>query len=349
MINELNYRNELEKSFKENSDFDYSLLKNKTIMFTGACGLLGRYFIDFVLYASKKLNLNTRIIALELKREVLDDLYSEYMESGMLIPVASDVTKPINIESSIDYCIQATSPANRFWFSNYPVDVINANINGTFNMLNLAKEKKARFLFISSGEIYGDQECPLKGFTENQPGIVDSSLVRSCYTESKRCSETLAISFAHQYNIEAMVARLCYVYGPTYTPNEKRVFFQFLYNYLDEKDIVMKSKGEQVRSYLYVSDAVLALLHIICYGQNKEAYNVSTTDKPVSVKDIADTFVKLSNGNIKVVFELAEEESKGFSKFMNAVQDPSKLMDLGYKPKVSFIDGVKRTINSSKK
>ncbi len=346
-MNERNYQIELEKAYLENKDFDYLKLQDKVILFTGACGLIGRYFVDFVLYVSSKLNLNVKIIALEKNPDVLDLLYKykEYINQGKVIPITQDVTKSFNIDGEIDFIIHAASPANPFWFANYPVDVINANVNGTLNMLNLAKEKNAKFLFISSGEVYGMQNCPDYGYVESQPGIVDSSIVRSCYTESKRCSETLTISFGYQYHIDVNVARLCYIYGPTYSPNETRVIFQFINNYLNNEDIVMKSNGEQVRSYLYVSDGVMALLNILVNGSNSEVYNVSSYDA-VSIKDIARTISELSNGNLKVIFELPkEDEKKGFSKFMMAIQNPEKLISIGYSPKVSFKEGIKRTID----
>lgn len=343
-MNEKHYRIELEKAYLENQDFDYRKLQDKVILFTGACGLIGRYFIDYVLYVSDKLNLNVKIVALEKNPDVLDLLFKEYINQGKVIPLTQDVTKPLNINHQIDFIIHAASPANPFWFANYPVDVINANVNGTMNMLNLAKEKSAKFLFVSTGEVYGMQDCPDKGYVENQPGIVDSSIVRSCYTESKRCSETLTISYGYQYHLDVNVARLCYIYGPTYSPKETRVIFQFINNYLSNQDIVMKSKGEQVRSYLYVSDGVMALLNILVNGVNSEIYNVSSYES-VSIKDIAQTISKLSDGKLKVIFDLPkEDEKKGFSKFMVAIQNPEKLIGIGYSPKVTFEDGLKRTI-----
>lgn len=261
--------------------------------------------------------------------------------------ILQDVTCKFKLDEKIDYIIHAASPANPYYYSNFPVDVIKANVLGTINMLELAKEKQAKMIYVSSGEVYGNQVHDGNGFKENQAGIVDSSIVKSCYTESKRCSETLCVSYSSQYNVNSMVARMCFVYGPTYTSNDNRCVFQFLNNGLDNEDIILKSKGEQIRSYLYVSDAVTALLKMLLDGKNGEMYNVSYSKSIVSVKDIANTIAKCCN--VEVKFEIpSENEARGYSKFKDAIQNSEKLEKLGWKPNVLFDDGIRRIINIKK-
>ena len=339
------YIDDLKQTYDQSISYiDYSKLNGKTILFTGARGLIGRYFVDYCMYLNKYYDYKIKIIA--VARSVNDE-FKEYNNNTYFELILKDVTTQFDIDENIDYIIHAASPANPYFYANYPVDVIKANVLGSLNMLELAKEKKAKMIFVSSGEVYGNQVHDGNGFKECQAGIVDSSMVRSCYTESKRCSETLCVSYASQFNVFAMVARLCFIYGPTYTKSDNRCVFQFLNNGLNKEDIVLKSKGEQIRSYLYVSDSITALLKLLLDGKQGEMYNVSYSKSVVSVKEIAETVAKYSN--VKIKYEIpTENEASGYSKFMNAVQNSEKLVKIGWKPYVLFDEGIKRIIEIKK-
>lgn len=338
------YENDLDLSYKHSKYINYKAFNNKTILFTGASGLIGKYFIDFIMFINKRYGYSIHAIAMDLNEEKARQVFSEHLDNEYFSLLAADVTLPIDVESNIDYIIHAASPANPFFFSNYPVEVIKANILGTLNMLELSKQKSAKLIFVSSGEVYGTQKHDGKGFKEEQPGIVDSALVRSCYTESKRCSETLVASYVKEFNVHALAVRLCYIYGPTYSPSDTRVIFQFLNNYFDKQDIVMKSKGEQVRSYCYISDAISGLFLLLLSGEKGEMYNLANPDSVISIREIAEQIVS-NNNKLKVKFQLPDQnEASGFSIFSDAIQNADKLIELGWKPTVQFKEGMRRTI-----
>lgn len=338
------YEQEFEGIY-ENSEFlDFGLFKNKTILFTGASGLIGRYFVDFLMHINKEHGCSIRVIALERNEEKGKKVFCDYLDDPLFSLLGCDVTKPISIEENVDFIIHAASPANPKMFANYPVDVMMANLLGTKNMLELSREKKVeKMLFVSSGEVYGMQTHDGRGFKEEQPGVVDSSISRSCYTESKRCAETMVVSYFKQYGVPALALRSCYIYGPTYDPSDSRVIFQFLNNYFEKQDIVMKSDGKQIRSYCYISDCLTGLLTLLSKGKPGEMYNLASNESVASIKEIAEAVVSL-NPSLKIKYEIpAGSEAQGFSPFQNAIQNPEKLMDLGWKPKIALKEGIERT------
>lgn len=312
-------------------------LKNKSILITGANGLIGSYTVRFLDYINKAKNLNLKIYAMSRSREKLQRCFGE--STGINI-VEQDLNNPININFHCDFIIHAASNAHPRAYSTDPVGTMKTNLFGTMNLLDYAKDNNAKFLYISSGEIYGNNID--RAFTEDDLGIVDTKLARACYPESKRAAETLCMAYSSQYGIEVNVARLCYVYGGTITDTNSRADAQFLRNAVEGNDIVMKSEGLQRRTYCYVADAVSAILTILLCGKSPEVYNVANPDSIVSVREYAQTLADVSGVTLK--FELPDEiEAKGFSKPADSILDSTKLRSLGWKALYGIKEGLNNT------
>ena len=216
------------------------------------------------------------------------------------------------------------------------------NLFGTMNLLELSKDCGAKFLYLSTGEIYGNNTDHI--FTENDLGIVDTKLARSCYPESKRAAETLCMAYHSQYNVSVNIARLCYIYGATITDTNSRADAQFLRNAIQKQDIVMKSDGLQRRTYCYVADCVSGILTILLKGKDGEVYNISNHNSVVSIREYAQTLAKISG--VKLVFDMPDEvEKKGYSKNADSILDSTKLQNLGWD---AFYDIEKGLINTYK-
>ena len=138
------------------------------------------------------------------------------------------------------------------------------------NLLELAKKCRARVLYVSSGEVYGFN-TGVESFTEDYCGPLSLLTPRACYPSGKRAAETLCACYYAQYNVEAVIARPCHVYGPTMTKADSRAVAQFIRNALNHEDIVMKSRGTQVRSMCYVADCAAALLTVLLKGEPSQA------------------------------------------------------------------------------
>jgi nucleoside-diphosphate-sugar epimerase len=190
--------------------------------------------------------------------------------------VPYDACKPVHFDFKADYVIHAACSAHPLAYSTDPVGTMQANLMGTMELLEYLRGcEGARFVFLSTGETYGENPDLPDGFAEESHGYVNPMNPRSCYPESKRAAETLCASYAAQYGVDALVVRLCHVYGPTITGANSRADAQFLRKALAGEDIVMKSTGAQVRSFCYVPDAAAALFTVLLKGETGQAYNIA--------------------------------------------------------------------------
>lgn len=322
-------------------NYDYipfEKLNGKNILITGACGLIGSAIIDFLIENKVECN----VYAMARNRNKAQKCFSKYLDNPLLHIVEGDVNAPIKGNIVFHYIINAASNANPNAYALDPVGTMWTNINGTKNLLDYGREHRLeRFLYVSSGEVYGNGD--VDNWKESDSGYVDCMTLRSCYPTSKRAAETLCVAYSHQYHIEAVVARPCHTYGPHFTDNDTRAYAQFVRNARNHEDIVLKSRGEQYRSWLYVKDCASAILTILLKGLNGEAYNVADVNSCVTISELAEMIAHI--GGSKVVFDLPSEvERQGFSVIRKAVFDISKLEALEWIPQYKLQEALVETI-----
>ncbi len=316
---------------------DVQKLRSARILITGATGLVGAFLTDCLLALSDQNALDLRLYALCRNAARAKERFGERVNA-----IAADVSEA-NALPECDYIIHAASNAHPKAFSADPVGTMLGNILGVRNLLeHLRAQGHGRLLFVSTGEIYGDNPAIRDGFSETDFGKIDSMNPRACYPESKRAAETLCASYLSQYRVDSVVARLCYVYGPTITNENSRADAQFLRNALSKTDIIMKSAGAQVRSYCYVADAARALITILLRGESGSAYNVANRAAVRSIREYAEALAKVAG--VQVKFETPEDaEKRGYSTVSRAIQKPDRLEALGWKPLFSFEEGIEHT------
>lgn len=331
------YRSDLESVLAGLPDTE--ALRGQAVLITGATGLIGACLTDALCMLNQKLGLNMRIIGLSRNPA----RYADRFDGAELI--ACDISDADAQLPEADYIIHAASNAHPVAFSEDPVGTMLGNILGTHKLLtHLHACGGKRLLFVSTGEIYGENPDIPEGFFEDSFGKIDSMNPRSCYPESKRAAETLCASHIRQHGVDAVVARLCYVYGPTITAANSRADAQFLRKALAGEDIVLKSTGSQQRSYCYVADAVSALLTILLRGECGRAYNVANRESTHTIREYAETLADLAG--VKVTFDLPPEaERQGYSTVSRAVQNPSLLEHLGWRAKFSLVQGLSHTLD----
>ena len=151
-------------------------------------------------------------------------------------------------------------------------------------------------------------------------------------------------AYRSQKGVEAVIARIARVYGPTLLPDDSKALSQFLYRSLAGEDVVLKSEGTQKFSYLHVADAVSGLLHILLLGIDGEAYNLADRGSDVMLKDLADLVAKASG--VKVVFKFPDaQEAAGYSKATLALMDGNKARnELGWSARMGISEGISRTL-----
>lgn len=342
----LNVRNSFYQSDLENvaNQVDIRVIYNTKFLITGATGLIGSFLVDFLLYLNEKYNSNIKVYAMSRSKERLQKRFSYFNnDSKNLMLIEQDVCDSVEISESVDYIISAASNADPRNYALYPAETILTNILGTKNVLDFAmKNKNTKVLFTSTMEVYGEIDSK-DSFSEDDYGLIDYNEIRSSYPESKRVSEILCRSYLKEFGVKSIICRLGYIYGPTMTSGDSKVIAQFIKNVLKGENIILKSKGEQKRSYCYVADAVAGMLVSLIKGEPGEAYNIANSNSITSIKDMASLIASI-NG-LTVEYHLPDEiEKAGFSKAQDAVMDESKLRSLGWNPIYDMEEGVKNTL-----
>jgi len=247
-----------------------------------------------------------------------------------------DVTKPINLK--FDLIFHLASPASPVDYQRLPIETSMANSLGTFNMLNLAKKNRARFLLSSTSEVYGDPlEHPQK---ENYWGNVNPIGVRSCYDESKRFAETLTTSFCNKYELDVRIARIFNTFGPRMRLNDGRAIPNFITQSLTKKPITVYGDGKQTRSFCYIPDMIEGLMKMMFTdGFSGEVFNLGNPEE-ITVIETAEIIKKLTNSNSEIIFKPLPKDDPVRRK--PNIDKAKKL--LNWEPKVDFISGLKKTI-----
>ena len=184
---ESNTYNALLKRITEDNKELMNAFDGKTVMITGAAGMIGSFIADVLMCACDRSTSPCRVISTGRNIDNLRKRFSEYTNNEHFVMLQQDVTKEITVNEQVDYIIHAASNADPANFSKYPTETFLANIIGTYNLLEFCRKNDVkRFEFISSGEFYGSSEGIEGGFKENDMGKLDFSSSRVCFGEGTR-------------------------------------------------------------------------------------------------------------------------------------------------------------------
>lgn len=334
-------------NFVASLELPWEKLKNKSIMLSGATGLIGSFLVDVILEKNINDNLNCTVYALGRNKEKAMARFSEHQNNPHLVFIPYDVKLPLILDNIgvVDYILHLASNTHPMLYATDPIGTITTNIIGLQNMLEFSVEHKAtRFVFSSSNEIYGENRGDVEIFDEDYCGYIDCNTLRAGYPESKRCGEALCQAYKAQKDLDVIIARVTRSYGPTMNMSDTKAVSQFIKKGIAGEDIVLKSTGTQYYSYTYMADAVSGLLWAMLAGENGEAYNIADIHSDIMLKDLASIIAEINHK--EVVFEIPDEvEAAGYSKATKARLNGSKLQNLGWNPRYDIKSGMERTIN----
>ncbi len=330
--------------------YDWATLDGKTILITGAYGMLATYITYFLMFLNLEKAIAVKVICqgrnIDKAKKKFRDRVSGIWEHPNFCFMDFDIRMKINNLPHIDYIIHAASLASPQYYTKQPVEVIEPNVLGSYQLLSLAKEHRCDgFLFFSTSDIYGKVEST-GGFTESMMGCMDPLDAHSCYGESKRLGETLCAAFYREYGIRTVIARIGHTYGPTMDiENDPRSFASLMKCALEGNDIILYSDGMAKRPFCYIADAVAAYMLLLIKGRGGEAYNVTNTEQFLSIRELADIIAAIPNKKLSVKFMKRNVSDAYLNNELNQENRPveEKLRALGWDTQYNAKEGFRRT------
>lgn len=323
--------------------------ENKTILITGASGLIGSNLVDRLMQSGI-----AKLIVTGRNKSKLEKSFPDYNGSKIFQVIEHDASTPYPEEiKNVDYIFHAAGPMERNIVMNNPVNVILPNVLGTINALEFLKKQesetgcKGRAVIFSSVTVYNNPTNEDYVAVERETSFAQPlDALSVCYSESKRMSEVIAKSYVKQYGIDAVIARFSTVYGPTRNIPDT-AFYEFISNAVEGRNIVLNGVNAPRRDNIYVDDAVEGLMQVALKGIRSESYNISSNGERgnyIAVDEIAELIAKVV-GNVyqripvKVVKPLPAGQRKPGLKLSN-----EKLKKLGWSVTVCQEEGVRFTV-----
>lgn len=325
--------------------------RDKHILITGATGMIPCYLVFVFIMLNEIKSFNIKLFLLFRDHKKAQNIFKDYLNKDFINILLQDVCDPVHISDSLDYIIHGASNASPKYYGTDPVGTARANIIGTDNLIQLAKNKNVgSFLFLSSSLIYGEMIDENVTIFETERGTLDPLDVRNCYGESKRAGENLCIDYYYQYGVNVKIARIFHTLGPFVDLNDSRAFSDICKSFVENKNIILRSEGGAKRTFLYVVDAIKALLLILTQGKNGEAYNVGSQLNEISIKELAYLLIDhYPEKKVEVEYQI-DPGSLEYTKMKNPVDRiipaTNKLKNLGWREEFRLIDVFSRTIDA---
>lgn len=324
---------ELYKSKKWIDDLDTVLgilpemqeMKGSTVMITGAGGLICSAVVDLFIRYNETHDEKIGIVVAGRSEKRMRERFWAYCDKPYFSFIAYDAAMPvIDTDLKVDYIIHGASNATPEKIVREPVETMMSNFNGMLALLRLAKEKQTRkVLFISSSEVYGKKESN-EPSREDAYGSIDPLNIRNSYSIGKCSAEALCAAYAEEYGVNTSIVRPGHIYGPTASKDDNRVSSAWAYDTAAGKDIIMKSDGAQIRSYVYCVDCASAIIKVLLRGECKQAYNISNASSIISIRQMAQILCKAAKVSLVTGVPTANEK-KGFNPMSNSSLDSLQL------------------------
>lgn len=337
---------------------EFARMSGRRLLISGGAGFLGYYLVQSVLAWNTGASTADRISVTVCDNYLrgIPAWLTDLQGCGDLALVPHDISNPLPPETGdYQYIIHAASVASPIFYRKYPIQTMDANVNGLRNLLEYSVRRHGTvnpvegFLFFSSSEIYGDPPEQHIPTPETFKGNVSCTGPRACYDESKRYGETLCVNFAQQHDVPVKSARPFNNYGPGLKMSDRRVIPDFARDILDNRDIVMLSDGSPTRTFCYVADAIIGYYKILVKGERGEAYNIGAEEPEISIADMAEKISDIARSLFGYRGRVVRRQSAD-NKYL--VDNPNRRCPdirkarahLGYAPGISLDEGLKRSL-----
>lgn len=313
----------------------------QTVLVAGGAGFIGSHLCERLLAQ------NYRVLCLDNLltgdrhniKQFEENPHFQFINQD-LIKSIGDKIKP---ELPIDFIFHLASPAspnkkNKKSYMNFPIETLLVNSMGTYNLLLLAQEKHARFLFASTSEVYGDPKITPQ--SEDYNGNVSPNGPRSVYDEGKRFGEAATMAFVRKFNVDARIVRIFNTYGPRMQPDDGRVVSNFIMQAINNQPLTIYGDGMQTRSFCYISDLIDGLYKTMFTGQLAgEVINLGNPSEK-KIEEFALLVKKITGTHSQIIYDDLPEDDP-----QQRCPDISKAKSLlSWEPKVTIEEGLKKTI-----
>lgn len=300
------------------------------IVITGGAGFIGTHLVE------KFLEKSHNVIVVDNLLTGLKANLDNFNKSKNFSFIDLDVQNHIQIDGEVDYVLHLASAASPKAYTDNPINTLKAGSIGTINTLGLAKAKHAKYLLTSTSEVYGDPEISPQ--PESYWGRVNPNGVRSMYDEAKRFAEAAVSSYNRIYNIDSRIVRLFNTYGPKMKINDGRVVTNFIVQALNGEDITIYGKGNQTRSFCYVSDTVAGIIKAM-NSESNEVFNIGNPNE-ITILQLAETIIQLTESKSGVKYQELPDDDPTQRK-----PDIGKAINiLDWKPDIGLEEGLNKTI-----
>ena len=323
---------------------DLTRFEGKKILITGASGLIGRALVSALLLHNGAKPIN--VIALVRNKQKAEKAFKDLPQKHLSYLVC-DVCELQAENLGVDYIIHGANQTASKAFVNEPVDVITGAIKGTEKVLEFVRVNPLKgFVYLSTMEVYGAPATDDK-ICEDSPSDINPMATRSSYPESKRLCECLCTAYASQYKVPAKDVRLTQTFGEGVEYNDGRLFAELARCVIEGRDIVLKTKGETKRNYLYTHDAVNAILTVLLDGETGQAYNAANEETYCSVYEMACIVAQnFGKGKVKVRIEEVGDVTKfGYAPTLKMNLSTEKLQSLGWRPETNLVQSFEKMID----
>ncbi len=308
----------------------------KTSLVAGGSGFIGSHLCEYLLGKGE------RVIAVDNMGSGRKDNVAGLLGNDNFSLIEHDIREPLQVDGKIDCVYNLASRASPVDFSTEPVEIMMTNSLGTYNLINLALGKKARFLMASTSECYGDPEVSPQ--PETYWGHVNPNGPRSCYDESKRFSEALTMTFVRYHGLDGRIIRIFNTYGPRMRLDDGRIVPNFVTQALTGKPMTVYGDGSQTRSFCYVSDLVRGIYLMMQSDTKGEVVNLGNPDE-MTVLEFAEKIKAITGSRSEFMFKHLPENDP-----LQRRPDISKAKRLlGWEPEVGLDEGLKTTVEWFKK
>jgi dTDP-glucose 4,6-dehydratase len=303
-----------------------------TSLVTGGAGFLGSHLCDELLRRGH------RVICVDnLETGSLNNI--SHIRDSMFVHRNLDIIEPYFIDEPIDFVYHLASPASPIDYLRLPLATLKVGSYGTHHTLGLAKFHRARFLIASTSEVYGDPKVHPQ--PESYWGHVNPIGPRGVYDEAKRYAEALTMAYHRQQGVDTAIVRIFNTYGPRMRPHDGRAIPTFLRQALQDRPITVFGDGSQTRSFCYVEDEIRGLIALAESGYHQPV-NIGNPDE-FTLLELAEAVIEVTGSKSEIVFEALPTDDP-------QVRQPDITLArqiLGWEPKVSLREGLKRTIESA--